>query len=176
MRKMAREPRVALVMGSTSDLPQVEPALEILENLKIPYTTRILSAHRTPEALREFAREAHEKGIHVIIACAGAAAHLAGVISSHTDLPVIGVPMAGTTLGGLDALFSTVQMPGGVPVATMGIGAAGAKNAVLMAARVLALQDPGLAEKLARQREAQAAQVLEKDEEIRKQRTWTGEE
>lgn len=172
---MERKPRIALVMGSTSDLPQVEPALGILEELKIPYTTRVLSAHRTPDAVRGFAREARQQGIQVIIACAGAAAHLAGVISSHTDLPVIGVPMAGTTLGGLDALFSTVQMPGGVPVATMGIGAAGTKNAVLMAARILALQDQGLAGNLARKREAQTAKVLEKDEEIRKKRTWTGE-
>jgi len=172
---MARKHRIALVMGSTSDIPQVEPALEILKELQIPYTTRVLSAHRTPDALRKFAKEAGPEGIQVIIACAGAAAHLAGVIASHTDLPVIGVPMAGTTLGGLDALFSTVQMPGGVPVATMGIGKAGTKNAALMAARILALQDPNLAETLARKREAQEARVLELDKEIQAQGTWTWE-
>jgi len=173
---MTRTPKVALVMGSTSDLPQVEPALEILEELKVPYTTRILSAHRTPDAVREFTRRAPEEGIRVIVACAGAAAHLAGVIASHTDLPVIGVPMAGGTLGGMDSLLSTVQMPGGVPVATMGIGKGGAKNAVLMAARILALQDRNLAEALAARREAQARAVLEKDEEIRRKHTWTGED
>ncbi len=172
---MAKKPRIALVMGSTSDMPQVEPALEILKDLKIPYTTRVLSAHRTPDAVRVFAKSAHQEGIQVIIACAGAAAHLAGVIASHTDLPVIGVPMAGTTLGGLDALFSTVQMPGGVPVATMGIGKAGTKNAVLMAARILALQDAELEGRLARKRENQAARVLELDQEIRASGTWTWE-
>ncbi len=173
---MAKKPLVALVMGSTSDLPHVEPALEILKDLGIPYTARILSSHRTPEALSGFARNAKGRGIKVIVALAGAAAHLAGVIASYTDLPVIGVPMAVTTLAGFDALLSTVQLPSGVPVATMGIGTSGAKNALLFAARILALEDPEIAGKLEKRRENLARNVLSKDEEVASRFTWTGEE
>lgn len=130
-------PLVAIVMGSKSDEPLMQPALDMLQELGIPFEVRIMSAHRTPEKTREYALKAQERGIEVIIAGAGAAAHLPGVIASWTMLPVIGVPLPTSDLKGIDSLLSIVQMPGGVPVAAMAIGSAGAKNAALFAAQIL---------------------------------------
>ncbi|HOG18235.1 MAG TPA: 5-(carboxyamino)imidazole ribonucleotide mutase [Syntrophales bacterium] len=143
-----KAPIVSIVMGSDSDLPVMEEASKLLRAFDIPYELFLTSAHRTPDRTSKFAREAAKKGIRLLIVGAGAAAHLAGVIASQTDLPVIGVPIDATTLGGLDALLATVQMPGGIPVATMAIGKAGAKNAALFAVRILSLEDPDLREKL----------------------------
>ena len=146
--KKSSDVLVSVVMGSDSDLPVMKEAVKVLEEFGIPYEVLLTSAHRSPERTSTFAREAAERGIRVIIVGAGAAAHLAGVIASQTELPVIGVPIDATSLGGLDALLSTVQMPGGIPVATMSIGKAGATNAAIMAVRILALQDDGLRKKL----------------------------
>jgi phosphoribosylaminoimidazole carboxylase PurE protein len=137
-------------------------AASILEQFHVPYELFLTSAHRSPERTMTFARNAKKKGIQVIIVGAGAAAHLAGVIASHTLVPVIGVPIDATSLSGLDALFSTVQMPGGIPVATMAIGKAGAKNASLLAVRILALADKGLQEQLADYVRTMAAEVEKK--------------
>lgn len=139
---------VSVVMGSNSDLPIMKETIKILEEFSVLHEFYITSAHRSPERTAAFAREAAERGIKVIIVGAGAAAHLAGVIASQTHLPVIGVPIDSSSLGGLDALLSTVQMPGGIPVATMAIGKAGAINAAVMAIRILALEDTGLRRKL----------------------------
>ncbi len=139
---------VSVVMGSDSDLPIMKEAINVLKEFDIPHELFLTSAHRSPERTSTFAREAAERGVKVVIVGAGAAAHLAGVIASQTHLPVIGVPIDATNLNGLDALLSTVQMPGGIPVATMAIGKAGAKNAAIMAIRILALQDDGLLRKL----------------------------
>lgn len=139
---------VSVVMGSDSDLPVMEEAAKILEAFAIPYELFLTSAHRTPERTTTFARAAAGRGVRIIIVGAGAAAHLAGVIAAQTPLPVIGVPIDATSLHGLDALLATVQMPGGIPVATMAIGKAGAKNAALFAVRILAGENPALAVKL----------------------------
>ena len=139
---------VSVVMGSDSDLPVMEEAVKVLAEFAIPYELFLTSAHRTPERTTVFARGAAKRGVKIIIVGAGAAAHLAGVIASQSLLPVIGVPIDATSLKGLDALLATVQMPGGIPVATMAIGKAGAKNAALLAVRILALEDPGLQKKL----------------------------
>jgi phosphoribosylaminoimidazole carboxylase PurE protein len=135
-------------MGSDSDLPVMSEATKILDEFGIGYELILTSAHRAPSRTAKFASEAKERGIQIIIAGAGAAAHLAGVIASHTPLPVVGVPIDATSLKGLDALLATVQMPGGIPVATMAIGKAGAKNAAIFAARMMALTDKTLAKKL----------------------------
>lgn len=137
---------VAIVMGSKSDEPLMQPALDMLQELGIPFEVRVASAHRTPEKTREYALKAQERGIEVIIAGAGAAAHLPGVIASWTMLPVIGVPLPTSDLKGLDSLFSIVQMPGGVPVAAVAIGSAGAKNAALFAAQILGTKHAGIRE------------------------------
>jgi phosphoribosylaminoimidazole carboxylase PurE protein len=139
---------VSVVMGSDSDLVIMEEAVKVLKDFQIPYEVLLTSAHRSPERTSAFAKKAAQRGIRVVIVGAGAAAHLAGVIASQTPLPVIGVPIDATALQGLDALLSTVQMPGGVPVATMAIGKAGAKNAALMAVRILALTDDDIRKKL----------------------------
>ena len=139
---------VSVVMGSDSDLPVMEEAVKVLEDFSIPHELFLTSAHRTPERTAQFARGAAKRGVRVIIVGAGAAAHLAGVIASQTLLPVIGVPIDATSLQGLDALLATVQMPGGIPVATMAIGKSGAKNAALLAIRILALDDAELLKKL----------------------------
>lgn len=139
---------VSVVMGSDSDLPIMIEATKMLDEFGIGYELILTSAHRTPQRTTKFAVSAAGRGIKVIIVGAGAAAHLAGVIASQTTLPVIGVPINATSLNGLDALLSTVQMPGGIPVATMAIGKAGAKNAALYAARILAVEDKGLSAKL----------------------------
>ena len=135
-------------MGSDSDLGIMEESVKILKDFRIPYELVLTSAHRSPERTSTFAKKAAQRGIRVIIVGAGAAAHLAGVIASQTRLPVIGVPIDATSLQGLDALLATVQMPGGVPVASMAIGKAGAKNAALMAVRILALSDDAIRQKL----------------------------
>ena len=141
-------PIVSVVMGSDSDLPIMQETLNILDAFGIPRELYLTSAHRAPGRTAAFAESAVKRGVKIIIAGAGAAAHLAGVIASQTTLPVIGVPIEAASLGGLDALLSTVQMPGGIPVATMAIGKAGAKNAALMAVRILALSDKILNDKL----------------------------
>jgi 5-(carboxyamino)imidazole ribonucleotide mutase len=153
------EARVAIIMGSQSDWSVMRHAEEALESLGIAADVRIISAHRTPERLTAFIQEAEEAGIEAIIAGAGCAAHLAGVTAAHTLLPVLGVPLEGSSLNGLDALLATVQMPGGIPVATFAIGKAGAKNAALFAAAILARSDEAVREKLAKFREAQSAAV-----------------
>jgi phosphoribosylaminoimidazole carboxylase PurE protein len=139
---------VSVVMGSDSDLPVMEESVKTLAEFAIPHELFLTSAHRTPERTAAFARSAAKRGVKIIIVGAGAAAHLAGVIASQTMLPVIGVPIDATSLRGLDALLATVQMPGGIPVATMAIGKAGAKNAALFAVRILALEDAVLQKKL----------------------------
>jgi len=146
--KKSSEISVSVVMGSDSDFPIMEKAIKTLKEFDVSHEVFLTSAHRSPERTSTFAREAAERGVKVVIVGAGAAAHLAGVIASQTHLPVIGVPIDATNLNGLDALLSTVQMPGGIPVATMAIGKAGAKNAAIMAIRILALQDDGLLRKL----------------------------
>lgn len=140
------KPLVAVVMGSTSDADIMKGSMEQLKALKIPYEVKITSAHRTPDQTREFVETAMDRGIEVIIAGAGWAAHLAGVIAAHTTLPVIGVPIDSSVLQGMDALLSTVQMPPGIPVATVAIGKGGAKNASILAAQILALKYPEIAE------------------------------
>ena len=157
-------PRVGILMGSKNDWDTMKKAQDTLEDLGVSCDVRVISAHRTPERLTEFLRDAEERGLEVIIAGAGGAAHLAGVTAAHTLLPVLGVPIDSSPLQGLDALLATVQMPGGIPVATFAIGAAGAKNAALFAAAILARKDDAVRERLAKFREAQAAAVPERPE------------
>ena len=156
--------KVGIVMGSDSDLPVIEKAVNILKELEIPYEVHVYSAHRTPVEAREFTVRAKENGFGVIIAAAGMAAHLAGAIAANTTLPVIGIPCKSNTLDGIDALLSTVQMPTGIPVATVAIN--GGANAALLSAQILALGDEALAKKLDDKRAADAAKVLEKDRTI----------
>jgi 5-(carboxyamino)imidazole ribonucleotide mutase len=155
--------KVAFLMGSDSDLPRLEKGLALLAELDIPFEARVLSAHRTPGPLVEFVSAAEASGAQVFICAAGGAAHLAGVVAAHTDKPVLGIPMDNPPLGGLDALLATVQMPGGVPVATFGVGSGGPANAALFAARLLALGDAELAGRLAAWRADQADAVAAKD-------------
>lgn len=152
-------PPVGIIMGSQSDWPTMKEAASILDDLGIAYEARIVSAHRTPDRLWEYGREAVGRGLQVIIAGAGGAAHLPGMMASKTRVPVIGVPVQTKALSGVDSLYSIVQMPKGYPVATMAIGAAGAANAGLMAAGILALQDPALAERLDAWRAALSASI-----------------
>ena len=156
--------KTAIIMGSDSDLKVMEGAIDTLRALKMPFVVRILSAHRTPEAAAEFARTALSEGFGVIIAAAGKAAHLAGAMAANTLLPVIGVPMKSSTLDGLDALLSTVQMPSGMPVATVAID--GAVNAALLSAQIIALSDEALMGRLKAYRQAQSEKVAEKDRRI----------
>jgi 5-(carboxyamino)imidazole ribonucleotide mutase len=165
---MTQAPPVAIIMGSRSDWATMKGAAEALDSLGVAYETRIVSAHRTPDRLYAFAQGAREAGFKVIIAGAGGAAHLPGMTASMTDLPVLGVPVEVRSLGGLDALLSIVQMPAGVPVGTLAVGAAGARNAGLMAARILALADATLAERVADHRRALAAAVPETVEDAPK--------
>ncbi len=152
--------KVAVIMGSKSDTPTVQYCLDILDEFGIDYVVKALSAHRTPEESVKFARTAQQKGVKVIIAAAGMAAHLAGVLASHTIVPIIGIPMESKSLAGVDALFSTVQMPAGVPVACMAIGKSGAKNAAILAAQILALNDKKLQKKLFLYKKKLAREVL----------------
>lgn len=156
--------KVGIIMGSDSDLPVVEKAIDKLKEYAVPYEVHVYSAHRTPEQAREFACTAQEKGFGAIIAAAGKAAHLAGALAANTTLPVIGIPVKSSTLDGLDALLSTVQMPTGIPVATVAID--GAANAALLAIQILAVSDEALAEKLQKARAAESQKVLEKNAAI----------
>ena len=156
--------KVGIIMGSDSDKPTVQKAADMLRSLDVPFEAHIYSAHRTPEQARDFAMNARANGFGVLIAAAGMAAHLAGAIAANTTLPVIGIPCSSANLEGLDALLSTVQMPPGVPVATVGIN--GAANAALLAAQILAVEDEALAERLAAKKAADAAKVLEKDSKL----------
>ncbi|MHC4758931.1 MAG: 5-(carboxyamino)imidazole ribonucleotide mutase [Planctomycetota bacterium] len=158
---------VAVVMGSDSDMDVMENCIEQLQDFGIKPIVRIISAHRTPDIAAEFAEKASENGIKVVIAAAGMAAHLAGALAAKTTLPIIGVPIAaGKGLGGMDALLSTVQMPPGVPVATVAIGKAGAKNAAVLAVQILALNDSKLADKIVEFKDKQRAKVIEKDSKL----------
>jgi phosphoribosylaminoimidazole carboxylase PurE protein len=159
---------VSVVMGSDSDLPVMEETAKVLDAFAVPYELYLTSAHRTPERTTQFARGAAKRGVRVMIVGAGAAAHLAGVIASQTLLPVIGVPIDATSLQGLDALLATVQMPGGIPVATMAIGKAGAKNAALFAVRILALEDADLLKKLQAYVRKMAQEVERKHENLKR--------
>jgi len=160
------KPLVAILMGSKSDLPKLQSALDTLKEFQVPHTVRVMSAHRTPATVAEFATLAAAEGLKVIIAAAGGAAHLAGVVAAHTTLPVIGIPVEGGALNGLDALLSTVQMPGGIAVAAVGIGSGGAQNAALIAVQILALSDPGLAQRLDAFRKAQREKVAKADADL----------
>ncbi|HOX07035.1 MAG TPA: 5-(carboxyamino)imidazole ribonucleotide mutase [Planctomycetota bacterium] len=160
-------PKVAVLMGSDSDLPVMKLAVEGLKAFGLESEVRVLSAHRSPEATAEFSREAAGRGIGVIICGAGAAAHLAGAVAAQTTLPVIGVPLVSGSLGGLDALLATVQMPPGVPVATVAVGELGARNAAVLAVQILAGADPELAGKLRKHKAEMAAGVAAKDRKVR---------
>jgi 5-(carboxyamino)imidazole ribonucleotide mutase len=152
---------VGIIMGSQSDWPTLKKAAEILDELQVPFETKIVSAHRTPERLYEYAKSAKARGLKVIIAGAGGAAHLPGMTASLTPLPVLGVPIATTGLGGQDSLYSIVQMPAGVPVGTLAIGEMGATNAGLLAAQILAIADPQLMQRVEAHRAARSAKVAE---------------
>jgi 5-(carboxyamino)imidazole ribonucleotide mutase len=155
----AQTPRIGIIMGSQSDWPTMKHAADVLDSLDVPYEARIVSAHRTPDRLVDYARTARDRGLHVIIAGAGGAAHLPGMVASMTPLPVFGVPVQSAALNGMDSLLSIVQMPGGIPVGTLAIGKAGARNAGILAASVLALHDPPLADRLDALRSAQTDAV-----------------
>ncbi len=159
-------PQVAMVVGSSSDLDVMMNGVKVLKGYGIEYEVRVLSAHRAPDAVGEFARAAADRGVKVLIAGAGAAAHLAGALAAHSALPVIGVPLVASPLAGFDALLATVQMPGGVPVATVGVGKAGAVNAAHLAARIIAISDEELARKVADERNAQVDRVMRMDGEV----------
>jgi phosphoribosylaminoimidazole carboxylase PurE protein len=155
--------RVGILMGSDTDLPVMSESAKVLDKFGIGYEMEVVSAHRTPARAHQYATTAHERGLQVLIAAAGAAAHLAGVIAANTTLPVIGVPMGTSSLNGLDALLATVQMPGGIPVATMAIDKAGAVNAAIFAAEILGLADPTIARKLAKHKDDLVRSVEEKN-------------
>ena len=157
---------IGIVMGSDSDLPVMQGCVDFLQKMDIPYEITVASAHRSPARAMEYASSAKDRGLKIIIAAAGMAAHLAGVLAAHTILPVIGVPVDSSSLNGLDALLSTVQMPPGVPVATMGIGKAGAKNGAILAAQILALGDEKLAARLVAFKEEMAREVEEKAQRL----------
>ncbi|MCU0247643.1 MAG: 5-(carboxyamino)imidazole ribonucleotide mutase [Bryobacter sp.] len=158
---MAGKPVVGVIMGSKSDWETMKHACDVLSEFGVAYEKRVVSAHRTPDLMAEYAKSARARGIEVIIAGAGGAAHLPGMTASHTTLPVLGVPVQSKALSGLDSLLSIVQMPGGIPVATLAIGQAGAKNAGLLAVSIVSLSRPELAEKLEEFRRKQTAKVLE---------------
>jgi 5-(carboxyamino)imidazole ribonucleotide mutase len=163
---MDSKPVVSIVMGSQSDLDTLNEAATVLKEFSVPHEIRVISAHRTPDAARDFALSAETRGVKVIIAGAGKAAHLAGVLASLSFLPIIGVPMPTSDLGGLDSLLSTVQMPGGIPVATVAIGKAGAKNAALLAVAILALQDSALRTGMAAYRQHMSDEVAKADRAV----------
>ncbi len=158
--------QVALLMGSNSDLPKIQGCIDTLKKLGIGCEVRVMSAHRTPDKVAEFSENAAARGIKVLIAAAGGAAHLAGAVAARTLLPVIGIPVEGGALNGLDALLATVQMPGGIPVATVGIGSGGATNAALLAAQITAVTDADVRAKLLEDREKRREKVLAADAEI----------
>ena len=163
----AAAPRVGIVMGSDSDLEMMHPCMTTLDEFGLPYEVRVVSAHRTPDAAHDYAVAAADRGLGVIIAAAGGAAHLAGVLASLTPLPVIGVPIQTNSLGGLDSLLSTVQMPSGVPVATVAVGKAGPVNAAVLAAQILATADPALRQKIVQYKARLAERVAVADVNVR---------
>ena len=158
--------QVAMVMGSGSDLDVMMNGIKVLKGYGIEYEVRVISAHRAPDAVGEYARAAASRGIKVLIAGAGAAAHLAGALAAHSALPIIGVPLVASSLGGFDALLATVQMPGGVPVGTVGVGKAGAVNAAHLAARIIGISDEDIARKVADERASQIDKVIHMDNEL----------
>lgn len=160
---------VAIIMGSDSDLPVMQATVEVLSKLRIPHTMKIASAHRTPDAVHSYVKEAEAEGCAVFICAAGMAAHLAGAVAGLTTKPIIGVPLdSGGGLGGMDALLATVQMPGGIPVATVAVGKAGAKNAAYLAAQILGTADAEVAKRVKQDREANTAAVIAKDAALQK--------
>ena len=163
------KPKVLILMGSDSDLPVMENTAKVLKEFNIPYKMTVSSAHRTPDRTLKLIKSSEKDGVQVIIAGAGAAAHLAGVIASHTTLPVIGIPIDSSPLKGIDSLYSTVQMPPGIPVATMAIGKGGAKNAGIYAAQILGLKDSRIAKALKDYRKKMAAEVVKKAKKVEKQ-------
>lgn len=165
-KKNQMKPKVLIIMGSESDLPVMEETARVLEDFGIPYEMAMASAHRTPEKAIKIVKEAERRGIDVVIAGAGMAAHLPGVIASHTTLPVIGVPLEASPLKGMDALLSIVQMPAGIPVATVAVGKPGAKNAGILAAQIISRKDPRLAKKVLAHREQMSRDVEEKSKKI----------
>lgn len=164
------QPFVAVLMGSDSDLPVMEATLQVLDTFGIPFEVKVSSAHRTPAQTHAYVKDAEARGCAVFVAAAGMAAHLAGTVAALTTRPVIGVPVDAGPLSGLDALLSTVQMPGGIPVATVAIGKAGAKNAGYLAAQIIAVADSALAERVDAERRAQADSVLAKDAQLQAKR------
>lgn len=166
MKKNMSKPEVALVMGSDSDWPLLEDAVGVLATFEVECEVCVMSAHRTPELAATFAKQAAGRGLKVIMAAAGGAAHLAGVIAAHTIIPVIGIPVTSHLLGGLDSLLSTVQMPAGIPVATVAVGKSGATNAALLAVQILALSNPALAKKLVQHKKSLGDKVKAGNERI----------
>jgi len=164
---MDAQARIAIVMGSDSDLPIMEGTIEVLRGFGVSFEVHVISAHRSPDRARRFAREAADRGLQVIIAAAGGAAHLAGALAAHTHLPVVGVPIPTDHIGGLDSLFSTVQMPAGLPVATVGIGGSGARNAAYLAVQMLAVGDEALRQAVIEHRRRLPEQVAEKDRKVK---------
>ena len=164
------QPKVAIILGSDSDYPVIQDMIKILKDFDIEHELTVSSAHRSPDRTQEYAAALEKRGIQVVIACAGAAAHLAGVVASHTILPVIGVPIDSSPLQGMDALLATSMMPAGVPVATMGIGKAGASNAAVLAAQILARNNPDLSERLHKYKKRLADRVEQCDSELQKAR------
>ena len=167
-------PRVGIVMGSDSDWPKIKAATAALDEFGVPHEVRVMSAHRTPEVVAAYARTADDRGVEVIIAAAGGAAHLAGVVAAHTTLPVIGLPVPTADLGGLDSLLSTVQMPGDVPVAAMAVGMGGPRNAGLFAVQILATADADLKAKLAEFKKGLVDKVAAKDAKLQEKMTDEG--
>jgi phosphoribosylaminoimidazole carboxylase PurE protein len=165
------KPKVLIIMGSDSDLPVMEETARILDEFTVPYTMTVASAHRTPARTMKLVKDAEKNGIDVIIGAAGMAAHLPGVIASHTILPVIGIPLASSPLNGMDALLSIVQMPPGIPVATVSVGKAGAKNAAILAVQIIARKDRELTKKLLDHRHKMAKEVGEKASRIAKKKS-----
>ena len=163
-----KTPRIAMVMGSDSDYEVMEEGVKVFKEFSVPFEVQVMSAHRSPAAVSDFASKARERGIQVIIAGAGGAAHLAGVVAAHTTLPVIGVPLAATPLAGFDALLATVQMPPGIPVATVAVGKFGARNAAVLAIQILALSDETLRTKMDQFKISLAEQVAEKNKALQK--------
>ncbi len=169
MPKLKKKALVGIVMGSDSDLPIMTETARMLQQLGVPFDIEISSAHRSPERTSDYARTAAGRGLKVLVVGAGGAAHLAGVIAAETTLPVIGVPIASSPLGGTDALFSTVQMPGGVPVATMAVGKAGAVNAAIFAVQILATSNASLSRRLAQHKREMARAVAEKSKRLKRE-------
>ncbi|CAM3462784.1 5-(carboxyamino)imidazole ribonucleotide mutase [Marinicrinis lubricantis] len=163
---MAEQAKVGVIMGSSSDWETMKHACDILDELEVPYEKKVVSAHRTPDLMFEYAEQAISRGLKVIIAGAGGAAHLPGMVASKTELPVIGVPVKSSNLNGLDSLLSIVQMPGGIPVATVAIGKAGATNAGLLAAQILGTSDPNLTSRIAARRERLKQTVMESSDQL----------